>query len=164
MTWDIWYIDEGFLVWTNPSIYLSHGDVNWVVPLIFPYFLSSGLISEFWFYYYYYFICIHPGLSLVYYSHWSPVLIILYHACSLLDITYYLSACSYMPVLTIWFSIMLFFIQIYRYTCACPCTPLGIHHTTRWGVSNSPKFVCSDFKAWSLWILPVADQTCTVKA
>jgi len=24
--------------------------------------------------------------------------------------------------------------RIYRYTCACLCTPLGIHHTTRWGV------------------------------
>ena len=28
-------------------------------------------------------------------------------------------------------------IQIYRYTCACLCTPLGIHHTTRWRVSDS---------------------------
>jgi len=25
-------------------------------------------------------------------------------------------------------------IQIYRYTCACLCTPLGIYHTTRWEV------------------------------
>ena len=25
-------------------------------------------------------------------------------------------------------------IQLYQYTCAYLCTPLGIHHTTRWGV------------------------------
>jgi len=25
-------------------------------------------------------------------------------------------------------------IWIYRYTCAWPCTPLGICNTTRWGV------------------------------
>ena len=28
--------------------------------------------------------------------------------------------------------------RIYRYTCAYPCTPLGIHHTSRWGVSDFP--------------------------
>jgi len=52
-----------------------------------------------------YYICIHPGLPLVYYRHWSPVLIILYHTCSLLDITYYLYAYSCMPVLMTRFSI-----------------------------------------------------------
>jgi len=81
---------------------------------------------------------IHSGLRLVYLPHWFLALIILYHTCSLLDITYYLSACSCMPVLTIRFSIHALLIQIYRYTCACPCTPLGIHHTTHWGVSDSP--------------------------
>ena len=31
----------------------------------------------------------------------------------------------------------LLLIRIYQYVCACPCTPLGIHHITHWGVSNS---------------------------
>ena len=29
-------------------------------------------------------------------------------------------------------------IRIYRYMCAYPCTPLGIHHTSRWRVSDLP--------------------------
>jgi len=36
-------------------------------------------------------------------------------------------------VLTTWFS-MHILIRIYRYTCVWPCTSLGIHNTTRWGV------------------------------
>jgi len=53
---------------------------------------------------------------------------------------------------------------IYRYTCAYPCTSLGICHTTHWGVSDSPGSSCPDSRAWSLWILPVADQRCAVEA
>jgi len=72
-------------------------------------------------------------------SHWSPALIILYHACCLLDITtvYFITYCPLpAPVcLCSWhdFQCMLI-IQIYRYTCAYPCIPLGIHHTTHWRV------------------------------
>ena len=58
----------------------------------------------------------------------------------------------------------MFFIQIYRCTCACPCTPLGSLLTTRWWVSDSPGSACPDPRAWRLRILPVADQRCTVKA
>jgi len=93
-------------------MYISHETVNWVVPLVLPYLLSSGFILDFWFYFSYfillYYICIHPGLPLVYYPQWSPALIILYHACSLLDITYCLSTCSCMLVLTPWFSLHAF--------------------------------------------------------
>ena len=44
ITWDIRYIDEGFLVWIILSTYLSHEIVIWVVPLVLPYFLSSDFI------------------------------------------------------------------------------------------------------------------------
>ena len=57
--------------------------------------------------------------------HWSPVLIILYHVYSLLDITYYLSVCSCLPVLTIWFSIHAPSIWIYRYTMLIPARHLA---------------------------------------
>ena len=66
---------------------------------VLPCLLSSGFTLNFWFYDYHYII---TAYILPYYSvlfHHSPALIILYHACSLLDITYYLSACSYMCVL-----------------------------------------------------------------
>ena len=36
--------------------------------------------------------------------------------------------------------------QIYRYTCACPCTPLGTYLATRWRVSDSPGSACPDSK------------------
>jgi len=54
-------------------------------------------------------------------------------------------------------------IRIYRYTCACPCMSLGIHHTTHWEVSDSAGPTCSDLRVWSLWILSVADQGCAAK-
>ena len=76
--------------------------------------------------------------------HQSPILIMLYHICSLLDIAYYLSACSCMPMLTTRFSIHALLIWIYRYTCAYPCTPLGIHHTTRREVSHFSGSSCPD--------------------
>jgi len=41
-------------------------------------------------------------------------------------------------------------IWIYRYTCAYPCTPLGIHHPTRWAVSDSPGSACPDPKVWTM--------------
>ena len=37
--------------------------------------------------------------------------------------------------------------RICQYTCDCLCTPFGIHHTTRWGVSDSPESVCPDPEA-----------------
>jgi len=54
--------------------------------------------------------------------------------CCLICFTYCLLTNSYMPVLMTRFSIHALLIRIYRYTCACRCTPLGIRHTTRWGV------------------------------
>jgi len=99
-------------------------------------------------------ICIHPALLLVFYPHWSPVLIILCYTYSLLDITYYLSACSGMHVLTTQFLIHALLVWIDRYTCVCPCTSLDIHHTTRWGVSNSPGCSCLDPRACGFsWLL-----------
>ena len=49
----------------------------------------------------YVFSCLTTGVLFL----WSPVLIILYHACSLLDIIYHLSTCFCMHVLTVRFSI-----------------------------------------------------------
>jgi len=51
--------------------------------------------------------------------------------------TWCLITCSWC-LLTTWFSIH----QIYRFTCACPCTPFGTHLTTSWGVSNSLGSAC----------------------
>ena len=72
--------------------------------------------------------------------------------------------CSCMPLLTTKFSIHALLTQTYRCTCAYFCTSLGIHHTTRWGVSDSPGSACPDPRVWSLWILPVADQRCAAGA
>ena len=74
ITWDMRYIDEGFLIWIIPSMYLSHEAVIWVVLLVLPYLLSSGFYSYIQFYYYYYDIiyswfyhlCTTPLISLYY--------------------------------------------------------------------------------------------------
>ena len=51
----------------------------------------------------------------------------------------------------------LFMIQIYRYMCAYPCTPLGIHHTTRWGVSDSFGSSCPDLRVYGFSRLQIRD-------
>ena len=68
----------------------------------------------------------------------------------------------------------MFMIQNYRYTCVYLCSPLGIRITTRRGVlpdspgsscsGDSPGSSCSGIGAWSLWILPVADQSGATEA
>ena len=46
------------------------------------------------------------------------------------------------------------------HTCAYPGSPPGFCITLAWGVSSdSPGFSCPGFGAWSVWILPVADQS-----
>jgi len=45
-------------------------------------------------------------------------------------------------------------------TCAHPSSPPGFCIILAWGVSSdSPGFSCPGFGAWSVWILPVADQS-----
>ena len=53
----------------------------------------------------------------------------------------------------------MFIIRIYRYTCVYLCSPPGFHITTRLGSSDSSGSSCPGFGAWSMWILPVADQS-----
>ena len=55
-------------------------------------------------------------------------------------------SCSCMFVRMTQFSMHAFCTRIYQYTRAYPCTPLGIHHTTRWGVSDSPGYSCPDLE------------------
>jgi len=50
-------------------------------------------------------------------------------------------------------------IQIYRYTCAYLCTPLGIRNTTRWGVLNpmDSHIQVSEFRACGFSRLLIRD-------
>ena len=80
-----------------------------------------------------YYICIYPGLSLVFYS--TSLMFLSYcsmHISCLISLTFSLPAsvclCSRYN-----FQCM-FMIQIYRYMCAYLSTPLGIQNTTCWGV------------------------------
>ena len=130
--------------------------------MVLPYLLSSSFTSDFWFYYYYY-ICIHPALPLVFYS--TGLMLLSYYtmriSCliSLTSLCLLLYACAHDR-----FSIHALLIRIYWYACAYPITPLGIYHTTRWRVSDSPGSLCPDLGAWNLWILSVADQKCAAVA
>jgi len=57
----------------------------------------------------------------------------------------------------------MFMIRIYRYTCAYLCSPFDFHYHLL-GSSDSPGSSCSGLGAWSMLILPVADQSGTVEA
>ena len=134
MTWDIRYINESFLIWIIPSTYLSHEVVNWVCTTGFAIFAFIGFYFKFLVFIIIILYMFTFWLTTCVLPYYYLVLIILYYACFLFDITYYLFACSCMPVLMTRLSIHALLIRIYRYTCAYPCTPLSIHHTTRWGV------------------------------
>jgi len=156
----MWYIDEGFLVWVIPSIYLSHESINYVyrwfcicfrqiLLQIFGFINNNNIII---------YVCLHTALSLMFYS--TSLLLLSYYTMHISCVViYFLSTCSYISILMTQFSIHALLIWIYRYTCAYPCTPLDIHHTTRWGVSDSPRSSCQDPRDWSLWILLVAYQS-----
>jgi len=45
VTWDIRYIDEGFLVWIVPSMHLSHEAVNWACTTSFAYIRFYSVLS-----------------------------------------------------------------------------------------------------------------------
>jgi len=86
ITWDIWYMDEGFLIWIIPSMYLTHEAVIWVVLLVLSFLLSSGLIQIFSFFIIILYIFDFTTCVLLY---WSPIVTILYTACLLLNIALY---------------------------------------------------------------------------
>jgi len=80
----MWYIDDGFLFWIIPSMYLSHKAVNWVVPLVLSHLLSLGFSLNLWFYYYYYYYIIYAY-------------ILAYHLCSisLVSYSYHIIQCMF---------------------------------------------------------------------
>ena len=92
-----------------------------------------------------------------------PVLIILYHACSLLDINYCLFACSCISVITTRFSIYAYNLDSSKHIClSMYATWYTQHHSL--GGSDSPGSSCLGLRAWSLWILLVADQSDAAEA
>ena len=61
--------------------------------------------------------------------------------------------CVLNPVFWTWYPLL------YSH-CVHPGSPPGFCITLAWGVSSdSPGFSCPGFGAWSVWILPVADQS-----
>jgi len=115
---------------------------------ILPCLLPSGFTSDFRFYDYYYIIVTYILLYRLYSIPPVSCPYLLHHEYSLLDITCYISTCSYMLVLTSRF-LMHVYDSIYRYTCVYLCTPFGISITTRWEVLTplNPHVQVSEFGA-----------------
>jgi len=85
MTWNIRYIDEGFLVWIIPLTYLSHEAVNWVCTAGFAVFVFIRFLFRFsvlllLLYYIY-------GFTTCVLLHWSPAITTLYTTYFMPDIT-----------------------------------------------------------------------------
>ena len=92
---------------------------------------------------------------LPYLHYLSPRYLLLYHACSRLDIDYCLSTCSCMHVLTTRFSM-----HVYDPDLSNMCAYLARHlalASPLAGESDSPGSLCLSLRVWSLWILPIAD-------
>ena len=61
------------------------------------------------------------------------------------------------------FQYMLFYSNLLIHVCLSMHTIWhSSHHSL--GCFNNPRPTCPDFRAWSLWILPVANQKCTAEA
>ena len=132
MTWDIRYIDEGFLFWIIPSTYLFHEAINWVCTAGVAVFAFIRFYIDFSVYDHYYIIVASCFITCVLF-HQSLALILLYHEYFLFDITCYLSICFCVLVFTTWFSIHVYDSNLSIHVCLS-LTLFGIHHTTRWGV------------------------------
>ena len=107
-----------------------------------------------------------PVLWLLYYTCSCPAFPLVFYSISLPWLTSYAvyllaPACLYSR-----YGLQCMFMTwIYRYTCAYLCLPLGIRITTLRGVlSDSSGSSCPGFEAWSMWILPVADQSGAAEA
>ena len=77
--------------------------------------------------------CLHPTLSLVFYST-NLLLLSYYIMCIPCLISLAISLLAHVCLCSRHDFQCMFMIRIYRCTCAYACTPLGIRNTTRWGV------------------------------
>jgi len=112
--------------------------------------LSSGFTSDFRFMTVYilpYHLCSIPPVSFSY-------LIIPW--VFLLDITYYLSTYSCMLVLTTRFLMHVYDSDLSTHVCLSMHSTWHSHHHSL-GSSDYPESSCLPLRAWSVWILPVAD-------
>ena len=141
-------------------MYLSREAVNWVCT-------AGNVVFAFIGFYFIFLILI---LLLLYYSRLHPGLLSVIYSTGVLFLSYFVMhvPCSISLAISRVDPVCLcsrhgsqcmFMIQIYRYTCAYLCSPVGIRITTRRGVlSDSPGSSCSGLGAWNVWILLVADQ------
>ena len=90
--------------------------------------------------------------------HQSPALIWSCYESSLLDIICCISACSCMLVPTTRFSMHVYDSDLLIHVCL-PMLAIWLSHHHSPGSSNSSGSSCPGFGAWSVWILPVADQS-----
>ena len=83
---------------------------------------------------------------------------VLFHKSSLLDIICCISTCSCMLILTTRFSIHIYDLNLSIHMCLSILAIWLSHHHLP-GSSDSSASSCPGFGAWSVWILPVADQS-----
>ena len=100
ITWDIRYIDEGFLIRIIPSTNLSHEAMIWVVLLVLPNLLLSGFYSNFWFYYYYIIF------SWFYHMYTTPLIHCYYHIVHILSLAWCHTCITVPKLLTCLFLIL----------------------------------------------------------
>ena len=136
---------------------------NFVKPLVCHNYFHQALIGFpiLWLLLYYLLISCFTTCILF---HQSPALILSYHECSLLDIICCISTCSCMLVLTIRFSMHVYDLDLSIHMCLSILATWHSHHHSPGSSVWLPGSSCSDFGAWSLWILPVADQSGAAEA
>jgi len=143
MTCDIWYIDEGFLVWIILSTYLSHEAINWVCTASFAIFAFIG--------FYFRFLILLLFISIIIY-----VYILAYHLCSIppVSCSYHIISCIFPS----WYHLLSLYLLMYA------CTHDTIFSTSSFD-SDLSIHVCLSLHAtwhlphhslgsfWLLWIL-----------
>jgi len=133
------------------------------VLLLWP-LLSSDFTSDFRFYEFYYISYSYSVLLPVFHS--ISLLLLSYHTMStscLISLVIYLSAYTCLCSRHGFQSMLM--IRFYRYTWAYLARHLAFASPLAWGVlSDSPGSLCPGHGAWSVWILPVADQSGAAEA
>jgi len=101
MTWDIWYINEGFLIWIILSTYISHEAVSRVCTAGFTVFVFIG----------YYFECM---VFFNYYYYIISTYIVPYYLCSIPPVSYFDHIIAW--ILPTWYHLLSLY--LFLYACA----------------------------------------------
>ena len=143
-TWDMWYIDEGFLIWIIPLTYQSRESIIWACTTSFVHTYIYHMFNVF-----IVFMCTY-ALDTIFCMFSDSVLSIYMY---LLDFRFTVVHLISFMLLVIACTCMPESHHLIMYTCAWYARHLALSYVLAGLLSNNPGFWCPDPGAWTALIL-----------